>query len=134
MARNKSANAVRACDHDDILAQYVFAFGAGAAQVAGSIRVHRGALHGLRETLAAGIDAATWEADAAYVLELLRAVGRLAALEAVKDGRISITHKDTARAYAKVWGNHPFRREGDQSMGTKYCPSADLAAVPGDHP
>lgn len=84
----------------DILGQFIFAFGQGA----GSVRVTRLAIRALRKRYQPHITAATqngdeqWKCEGIHVLEHMRAVGRLASHQVIVDGRNKITPEDFFRA------------------------------------
>jgi hypothetical protein len=83
----------------DILGQYYFAFGQGA----NSMRVSRRVTRALRDRYWEFIKPGEWDKDiAAYVLDLFRAIGRLAAQSATEEGVPTIRESDFNRAAETV--------------------------------
>ena len=124
-------------ERENILGQFIYAFGQGA----GSIRVSRGAIAALRRRYAAPVQSSmsSWDTTAAYVLPLLGQVGRLAALLATQAGRPFIAEADFTLARRQV--EHKVHQDAEQSgrlIAGPFCPATpeDLepATVPASEP
>jgi hypothetical protein len=108
-------------DPENILGQFIYAFGQGA----GTVRVSRAAIAALRHRYRGPVQASArkWETTAAYVLPLLAQVGRLAALFATQAGRSAIAESDFTRSRRLVEARtHEHAETSGQLMAGPFCP------------
>ena len=108
-------------ERENILGQFIYAFGQGA----GSVRVSRSAIGALRRRYGPPIQSSisTWDDKAAHVLPLLAQVGRLAALLATQAGRHAIAEADFKKARRQVESTvHRGAEEAGRLLAGPLCP------------